>query len=348
MLGFVTTSGQNMCTLRSIEYLGKTRHRLVAMALLCLILMSHAKNHLKEYLSFPDKKSIHLKDQIRYLKKNTLKLDGDIQPRIIGGTPVPEGRYPYIAALFQRDPKNGAMVQVCGGSLISPSVVLTAAHCSDSIDLAIIGLLDLTKFEGVNYEYHEISADQKVMHPSYDPRTQDGDFLLVFLNNSSQATPVMLNSISSVPTDGQQLTVIGWGVDQTGSPTNLAEETVVRAVPNSECNVRYFFDASSVTKTQLCASGGSTHDSCQGDSGGPLIVKGDNADTDLLLGLVSWGSDCADLFYPGVYARVSSAANWIHAKVPDAKFNQNVSDVPPNGEINCSSECWDLIFFCWC
>jgi secreted trypsin-like serine protease len=334
-----------MCILRSIQWLGKARHRLVAAGLLCFTLMLHKKIHSQNKRLSPDKTSIF---QLRSLNDHSLKLDGNIQSRIIGGTPVTEGRFPYICALFKRDPKNGAMVQVCGGSLISPSVILTAAHCSDSIDLAIIGLLDLTKYDGLNYEYHEISADQKEVYPSYDPRTQDGDFLLVTLNNSSQATPVKLNSMSSVPTNGQQLAVIGWGVDQTGSPTNLAEETVVQAVPNSECNVRYFFDASSVTETQLCASGGSTHDSCQGDSGGPLIVKGDNADTDVLVGLVSWGSDCADVFYPGVYARVSSAANWIHTKVPDARFNQNVSDVPPSLDSKCKSECWDLVFFCWC
>jgi secreted trypsin-like serine protease len=340
-------------------------NRLLFFALLCFILIALARKQIEERRNYFDtfkrlllsrshigNKSINLRHRGRNLQNSTSRADGEAQSRIIGGTPVPEGRYPYVAALFKRDPKYGIMVQVCGGSLISPTVVLTAAHCSDSIDLAIIGLRDITNVQDKGYEYHEISADQKVIYPSYDPGTQDGDFLLLFLKNSSKATPVRLNSSPMIPIDDQQLTVIGWGLDQTGSPTKIPEETVVQAVSNSKCTLRYVLAAeTSVTHNQLCASGGSTHDSCQGDSGGPLIIKGDDADNDVLVGVVSWGSDCADSFFPGVYARVSSVATWLQSKVPMAKFNNVSSDVSASessGNSSSDSECWNLIFFNWC
>jgi secreted trypsin-like serine protease len=340
-------------------------NRLLFFALLYFLLTALARKQIEERRNYVDtfrrflfsrshmgNKSINLRHRGRNLQNSTSRVEGEAQSRIIGGTPVPEGRYPYLAALFKRDPKNGLMAQVCGGSLISPTVILTAAHCSDSIDLAIIGLRDITNFQGKGYEYHDISADQKEIYPSYDPGTHDGDFLLLFLKNPSKATPVRLNSNPMIPSDGQQLTVIGWGLDQTGSPTKIPEETVVQAVSNSKCTVRYALAAAtSVTHTQLCASGGSTHDSCQGDSGGPLIVKGDNADNDLLVGVVSWGSDCADSFFPGVYARVSSVTNWLQSKVPEAKFNNASSDVSASessSNSSSNSECWNLIFFNWC
>jgi hypothetical protein len=56
-------------------------------------------------------------------------------------------------------------------------------------------------------------------------------------------------------------------------------------------------------------------DSCQSDSGGPLIIKGDDANSDLQVGVVSWGLGCASDSFPGVYARVSRGYEWIQREV---------------------------------
>ena len=50
-------------------------------------------------------------------------------------------------------------------------------------------------------------------------------------------------------------------------------------------------------------------DSCQGDSGGPMVVNG------VLAGVVSWGNECADPDYPGVYAKVLTVKGWIESKM---------------------------------
>ena len=69
-----------------------------------------------------------------------------------------------------------------------------------------------------------------------------------------------------------------------------------------------------ITETMLWATANGK-DSCQGDSGGPLVIKGDDAVTDVQVGVVSWGTGCAANQFPGVYAHVSQAYDWIQSEV---------------------------------
>lgn len=80
-------------------------------------------------------------------------------------------------------------------------------------------------------------------------------------------------------------------------------------VSNEDCTVAYV-EYGGVTDNQMCAER-EGKDACQDDSGGPLIVKGENASSDVLVGIVSSGVGCATEGYPGVYARISSQISWI-------------------------------------
>lgn len=107
--------------------------------------------------------------------------------------------------------------------------------------------------------------------------------------------------------DGEELTVSGWG-DTAGrdqSPDSLQAVSVPKM--NQDACIEAYNEWATVTDQMLCAGpmeGGK--DSCEGDGGGPLVSS-----NKVLVGLVSWGLDCAAANYPGVYARVASVVPWI-------------------------------------
>jgi secreted trypsin-like serine protease len=251
-------------------------------------------------------------------------LDAQKSSRIYGGTEVIPDRYSYLASLHYRNDSTGELLQVCGGTLIAPSVILTAAHCYNYIDVVMLGLHNLSMSEVTAHESYNITSNQKVIYPFYNNLTNDGDFLLLLLDKPSIYTPVTLNKDQDIPVRDALLTVMGWGTQETGYTSNVPEETVVETRSNYWCNIAYrganvvleVFGLShyEITENTICAEGGSKDDSCQGDSGGPLIIRGENASMDVLVGVVSWGIGCAtdiSVLLPGVYSRVSSAISWI-------------------------------------
>jgi secreted trypsin-like serine protease len=268
---------------------------------------------------------------------------------IFGGHEVTPNRYPFLVSLFQRNYSSSELYFSCGGSLIAPSVVLTAAHCHDYIDVAIIGLHNLT-VQDAPHETYNISSDQKVIHPLYDNITAEGDFLLLFLDKPSSFQPISLNKNPEIPKRKEQLTVIGWGMQETGEMSSVPEETVVKTRSTRRCAIAYLgltigFEILSqvndtiipqsdvprleVTENSICAEDGGKSAVCNGDSGGALIIKGDGASTDLLVGVVSFGwlpcllpiLSSISYVLPGVYGRISSVHSWIDDKLEEASSN---------------------------
>ena len=94
----------------------------------------------------------------------------------------------------------------------------------------------------------------------------------------------------------------------------------VPAITNSACNSAY---NGGITDSMICAGypGEGGKDSCQGDSGGPLVCA--NGTKSVIAGVVSWGYGCAEAQYPGVYARVTAALDWIKSKMVDMYCNIN-------------------------
>ncbi|MFK7892867.1 MAG: serine protease [Granulosicoccus sp.] len=252
----------------------------------------------------------------------------EITPRIVGGSVVPDERYPFMAAVLIDIDGDNAIDAQCGGSLIGSSWILTAAHCVVIPETGALvggvgvylGGLDLTQNDG---EF--ILARSIVVHPQYNVSSYVSDIALIELSEPYSGAVIGLPpAFSDVPLANETATVAGWGaISESGPSSNLLREVDLPIVPFAECLPFYPDDLN--LQANVCAGGATTvaEDSCQGDSGGPLFVVRDGLYVQA--GIVSYGEGCARPSVPGVYTRVASYVDWIASFVPDIVINTSIT-----------------------
>ncbi|PRH76616.1 serine protease [Streptomyces solincola] len=232
---------------------------------------------------------------------------------VVGGQPVQAADSPWVVALSSRDRFGGTRAgQFCGGVVVAPTKVVTAAHClgpsvlgTDSKELTdlkvIAGRTELRDSGGV-----EVAVTGAWISPEYDPATQAGDLAMITLESPLPHGHVIQAARAGDPAyrAGTRAAVYGWG-DTTGSGSYAyaLRAAQVRVLDDAVCARAYPAESGGgyLPAVMLCAgdpAGG--RDACQGDSGGPLVARGK------LIGLVSWGSGCGEADAPGVYTRVSA------------------------------------------
>nr|XP_037291709.1 cationic trypsin-like [Rhipicephalus microplus] len=227
--------------------------------------------------------------------------------RIIGGQPAARGRWPWQVALLNRRRE-----PFCGGTLISPGWVLTAAHCIRRRLLVLAGEHSLGRDEGSEVT---VRVAEAIAHPEYDPETVDMDLALLRLRSALTLGPYVLPAClpqqGDAPPRGEIFTILGWGKlsKRHANGSDLLHQAQVPLVSQSEC--RNVYADYLISDNMLCAGYRRGRiDSCAGDSGGPLLAR-DVHGRWTVYGVTSFGEGCARQGRFGIYAKVANAARWL-------------------------------------
>ena len=244
------------------------------------------------------------------------------QRRIVGGIESDPNAYPWMAGITDA----GGSSPYCGGTLVAPKWVLTAAHCflnSDETSVDTTKSVDviLGRFDMAGQAGEIIHVAEIIPHPSYYPSVSDDyDITLLKLVRPSNQPVIALAGSDfsySLVADGTPAKAIGWGNTSSVSseesiyPDKL-REVDLPIVSNITCQASAAPMNVTITQNMVCAGyKEGKKDSCTGDSGGPLVIQGMQGWVQVGLTSFGYGINCADPDTYGVYTRIPRLADWI-------------------------------------
>ncbi|KAK3723816.1 hypothetical protein QZH41_019493, partial [Actinostola sp. cb2023] len=221
--------------------------------------------------------------------------------RIVGGTKAKKGAWPWQITMNYKNNAAASTPHWCGGSVIAPQWIVTAAHCFVYSDkpqdyTVVMGEHDLNVTDGFE---QKIAIEKIIKHPFYDAfNHHDYDVALLKLKSNvtynDRVRPVCLPKDDFAP------------------GTNCF--AMVPLISRQACQKSYDDLRYTLTARMRCAGNGRGGiDACQGDSGGPLVCK--SGDTWNLVGVISWGIGCARKGRYGVYADIVDLKYWVQGTV---------------------------------
>jgi secreted trypsin-like serine protease len=267
---------------------------------------------------------------------------------VVGGQPAPDGAHPSVVALVRAEVDDDVTGQLCGGTAIAEDLVLTAAHCFHDADAVvwrppdqvrvIAGRTDLSGQGGV-----EVAGAEVWLHPAYDARRRRFDVAVLRVAGPLGVPPqALVDADVAGPFEGDRATVVGWGRTgpddgQSSASTRQLHEASVTISADDVC--RSAFEGSLDLLAHLCAGGDGTEsapapDACRGDSGGPLLLADPASGTPVQHGVTSFGPTSCGVGEPGVYARLSTARDFVDDVVAGRLPASVLPDAPAPGRLD--------------
>ncbi|TQM83440.1 trypsin [Saccharothrix saharensis] len=227
-----------------------------------------------------------------------------VDVRVVGGERVSIDDHPWV--VYVTDASGN---QFCGGTLVSPTKVVTAAHCAamrtPRNTRVVLGREDRQSSAGVVARLTDIWV-----HPDYVSADQGSDVAVLTLRDAVGFTslPLARATDEELYEPGTSGLVLGWGrTSEQGSSSRYLMGATVPVMDDGHCENAYpQFDPDEMTCAGYPEGG---VDTCQGDSGGPYVAGG------RLIGITSWGEGCAREGKPGVYSEVKRYAEDIEAQL---------------------------------
>lgn len=245
---------------------------------------------------------------------------GDAQASIVGGREASIAEFPSLAYIEADQGQSGF---ACTGTVASPRVILTAAHCVEDIEHGTFtpsgqyAVATGTTSPGKALRENVFKVVETHVFPGFDPGSLRGDAAILVLDRPTAAPPIALAgpADAGLYAGGAAIQLAGWGLtgaNSVNAPESLRATTMVVQPPTScQQKTKRFYPEFS-TSAQFCAldapakkSGG-----CFGDSGGPGI--GQRADgTPVELGIISTGGPFCNTKFPNVLTRVDTVSTWV-------------------------------------
>ncbi|EDV98099.1 GH22928 [Drosophila grimshawi] len=226
--------------------------------------------------------------------------------RIVGGTDLAIHNAPWQVSI-QLSARH-----ICGGSIYSKDIILTAAHCVKDKSVTLLQVRVGSNRHNAGGTLIPVATYK--LHEHFDPYLLHYDIALLRLATqisfSLSVKPIALAATS--PSGGSSVFVSGWGNTEeentaigTGKYSSSLQLVQLQIIERDDCSsAKYGYGWDFVGQEMICAAT-DNKDACTGDSGGPLVSAS------LLAGIVSWGHGCAQPNYPGVYVNVAVMRSWI-------------------------------------